>query len=150
MPSQILLLSIRPKYAEKIFDRTKKVELRRVRPRLLNEGDLVLVYVSSPQKAVLGSFNVKKIIEKPIIQLWDEVENKAGITSEEFYDYYEGVTVGVGIFFKNIQTFIQPVKLQVLRDNLSNFRPPQSFCYLTKTQFETVNFLAQCQKKIND
>jgi predicted transcriptional regulator len=46
--SNILLLSIRPEYANKIFDRTKTVELRRVRPRLLNEGDRVVVYVSSP------------------------------------------------------------------------------------------------------
>src|SRR5690349_13513634 len=103
MPRHILLLSIRPKYAEKIFDETKKVELRRVRPRLLKEGDLVLVYVSSPQKAVLGSFNVERIIEKPITELWEQVEKKAGISPEEFYSYYQGASVGIGIFFKDIQ-----------------------------------------------
>ena len=45
--SNNVLLSVRPKYAEKIFERTKTVELRRIRPKLLEEGDLVLLYVSS-------------------------------------------------------------------------------------------------------
>lgn len=71
--SSILLLCIRPEYANKIFDSNKTVELRRVRPRLLNEGDLVLIYVSSPIKAVFGSFKVDSIIEKPIAELWEEV-----------------------------------------------------------------------------
>src|SRR5438552_3893096 len=42
-PKSALLLSIRPKHAEKIFDGIKTVELRRIRPRL-QRGDLVLVF----------------------------------------------------------------------------------------------------------
>ncbi|MDH6077430.1 hypothetical protein NWP16_06055 [Chrysosporum ovalisporum FSS-45] len=34
MPGNILLLSVKPKYATKIFDGQKTVELRRVRTRL--------------------------------------------------------------------------------------------------------------------
>lgn len=86
MPN-ILLLSIRPEYAAKIFNHTKTVELRRVRPRLLNEGDRVVVYVSSPEKAVVGSFKVDNIVEKPVTELWEEVEKLAGISHEDFYDY---------------------------------------------------------------
>ncbi|HEY9294972.1 MAG TPA: hypothetical protein VIQ31_01115, partial [Phormidium sp.] len=63
MPNTILLLSIKPEYAKKIFkDQTKKVELRRVRTRL-TEGDIVLVYVSSPEKVFVGSFEVEGVIE---------------------------------------------------------------------------------------
>lgn len=141
--SNILLLSIRPKYADKIFNCTKTVELRRVRPRLLNEGDIVLVYVSSPEQAVVGSFNVDNIVEKPIGKLWDEVEKRAGISNEEFYDYYKGIKVGVGIFLKDIRRFSQPVELHRLRNKLPNLKPPQSFRYLTPNQFNILNSLGE-------
>ncbi|HBK99691.1 MAG TPA: hypothetical protein DD001_21410 [Microcoleaceae bacterium UBA10368] len=138
-----ILLSIRPEYAKKIFNCTKTVELRRVRPRLLNEGDLVVMYVSSPEKAVLGSFKVDSIVEKPIGKLWDEVEKIAGISNEEFYDYYKGIKVGVGIFLKDIRRFTQPVELHRLRNKLPDLKPPQSFRYLTDRQFNTVNSLGE-------
>ena len=142
MPN-ILLLSIRPEYANKIFDRTKTVELRRIRPRLLNEGDRVVVYVSSPQQAVVGSFKVDNIVEKPVTELWEEVEKIAGISHEEFYDYYQGVKLGVGIFLKDIHRFSQPVELHRLRNKLPNLKPPQSFRYLTDNQFNIVTSLGE-------
>lgn len=141
--SNILLLSIRPEYANKIFDRTKTVELRRVRPRLLNEGDRVVVYVSSPQQAVVGSFKVDNIVEKPVTELWEEVEKLAGISHEDFYDYYYGVRLGVGIFLKDIHRFSQPVELHRLRNKLPNLKPPQSFRYLTANQFNIVTSLGE-------
>ena len=58
----MVLLSIKPKYADKIFNGTKTVELRRICPKV-TEGDLILVYVSSPVKALVGEFEVKKIVE---------------------------------------------------------------------------------------
>jgi predicted transcriptional regulator len=141
--SNILLLSIRPEYANKIFDRTKTVELRRVRPRLLNEGDRVVVYVSSPLQAVVGSFKVDNIVEKPVTELWEEVEKLAGISHEDFYDYYYGVRLGVGIFLKDIHRFSQPVELHRLRNKLPNLKPPQSFRYLTVNQFNIVTSLGE-------
>jgi predicted transcriptional regulator len=141
--SNILLLSIRPEYANKIFNRTKTVELRRIRPRLLNEGDRVVVYVSSPQQAVVGSFKVDNIVEKPVTELWEEVEKLAGISHEDFYDYYYGVRLGVGIFLKDIHRFSQPVELHRLRNKLPNLKPPQSFRYLTANQFKIVTSLGE-------
>lgn len=141
--SNILLLSIRPEYANKIFNRTKTVELRRIRPRLLNEGDRVVVYVSSPQQAVVGSFKVDNIVEKPVTELWEEVEKLAGISHEDFYDYYYGARLGVGIFLKDIHRFSQPVELHRLRNKLPNLKPPQSFRYLTDNQFNIVTSLGE-------
>ena len=141
--SNILLLSIRPEYANKIFDRTKTVELRRIRPRLLNKGDRVVVYVSSPQQAVVGSFKVDNIVEKPVTELWEEVEKLAGISHEDYYDYYYGARLGVGIFLKDIHRFSQPVELHRLRNKLPNLKPPQSFRYLTANQFNIVTSLGE-------
>lgn len=143
MSNNILLLSIKPEYADKIFnEKTKQIELRRVRPRL-NKGDLILVYVSSPKKAVVGSFKVKKIIKKPITELWEIVEKQAGINHEDFVNYYKGVSVGVAIFFQEIETFKQPVCLELLKEKWSNFHPPQSYRYLTNRQLEIVESLSK-------
>ena len=67
MLRKILLLSIHPEHAKNIFDGIKTVELRRTRPRL-SKCDQVLVYVSSPTKALVGAFEVKKVIEDKVIE----------------------------------------------------------------------------------
>ena len=142
--SNILLLSIRPEYAQKIFqEKTKKVELRRVRPRLEND-DIVVVYVSSPIKAVVGYFKVIKVVREPIAYLWEMVADKAGVTPEEFYNYYRGVEVGVGIFFKHIRPFKKPIELERLRQELSNFRPPQSYRYLEPIDWNIIKDIGNC------
>ena len=137
-----ILLSVRPEYAKKILAGTKKVELRRARPRL-EPGDRVLVYVSSPQKAVVGSFQVEEIVEESLPALWEMVEAKAGISPEEFYNYYEGVSTGVGIFFKEIRPFNQPVALGLLRKRWSSWRPPQSYRYMSNTEYNMVRELGE-------
>jgi predicted transcriptional regulator len=127
--SRNVLLSVRPKYANKIFKRTKTVELRRVRPKRLEKGDLVLLYVTSPVKALMGAFKVDKIIEKPLKDLWRIVQKKAGITRQEFDNYYEGVSIGVGIFFnvQDVQQLDNPIALDILK--AQSFQPPQGFRY---------------------
>ncbi len=149
MPSNILLLSIRPEYANKIFEGKKKVELRRVRTRL-NSGDLVIVYVSSPEKALVGSFEVERVITvenlpKELNNLWKQVKEQAGIKRKQFDEYYEGASVGVGIFLKNIQIFPQRLELESLRKQLPNIRPPQSYRYLTPIEVNHVEFIVQCK-----
>ena len=147
MPRNILLLSIRPEYASKIFDGTKKVELRRVRTRL-KSGDLVVVYVTSPEKALVGSFEVEDVIVKDLPKelnnLWEQVEEQAGLERKQFNSYYAGARVGIGIFLKNIQKFPKPLELASLRKQLPNIRPPQSYRYLTSLEVKGVEKIVQC------
>ncbi|MDE2039589.1 MAG: ASCH domain-containing protein [Elusimicrobia bacterium] len=125
-----LLLSIQPQHAEKIFKGTKRVELRRVRPRLV-EGDLVLVYVSTPIKALRGAFEVKNVVEAPPRQLWHSVASDAGLTREEFFEYFSGASKGFGIRLRKVWSLAEPLQLSSLRRNWKRFRPPQSYQYLS-------------------
>lgn len=149
MSSNILLLSIKPKYAEKLFSGNKQVEFRRVRSRL-NINDLVLVYVSSPKKALVGSFEVKHITQieikklpKDLKKFWNEVKNIAGISSKEFQTYYDGASVMVGIFVKNIKILPYPIELTELREKIPEFRPPQSYRYLKENEFQIFESIMQ-------
>lgn len=131
MRKSALLLSIRPRHAEKILDGTKTVELRRVLPRI-RKGDLVLIYASSPVKALIGTFKVDKVVTDRPRQLWDIVQDKAGITRKEFNAYYAGASEGYGIFFSDVLSLHKPLNLETLRQEWPSFHPPQGYCYLTE------------------
>lgn len=126
-----VLLSIRPEYAKKIFSGDKTVELRRKCPRVKN-GDLVLVYVSSPIKALIGAFRVDDVITKPPVELWEKVKNKAGITLNEFNSYYDGASVGHGIYFSEVWRLPAPLELEKIRELIPGFHPPQVYQYLSQ------------------
>lgn len=129
-PKTALLISIRPKYAEKIFNGIKTVELRRIRPRL-KSGDLVLVYVSSPTMALMGAFEVGSVTGGSPGQIWKRFNGKSGLTKSEFDDYYDGAKQAFAVVLKRLWKFENPVKLTQLRRNKTGFRPPQSYHYLT-------------------
>lgn len=144
MPSNILLLSIKPEYANKIFEGSKTVELRRVRPRL-KEDDIVIVYASCPEKALVGWFEVEKIIEENPNKLWNKVENKAGINRKAFDTYYQGASLGYGIVLKRSFSFDKPIDLAIIKEQWSEFRPPQSYHYLKPTELYILESLAECK-----
>lgn len=144
----ILLLSIKPEYAKQIFEtQTKTIELRRVRTRL-KEGDIVVVYVSSPKKVFVGSFDVERIIEikasrQELKNFWDKYKDNLGISRKEFDSYYQGASIVVGILIKNIKPFEKPVKLERLSKKLSYLRPPQSYRYLNNREYEIIKALGE-------
>lgn len=133
MVSNALLISIHPKYANKIFDGTKTVELRRVRPKL-TKGDLVLIYITSPVKSLAGAFKVDKVLGKEPKSLWKHVKNQCGTSKKEFNKYFEGVKIGYGIFFSEVWKFSTPIDLNYLKKRCPNFTPPQGYHYFDLTQ----------------
>ncbi len=129
MTKKALLMSIRPQHASKIFDGSKTVELRRIKPKSLDNGDLVFVYVSSPVKSLFGAFVVSSIVEKPLSPLWSIVRLHAGISKAEFLNYYNGVQSGVAIFIQDVWLLPEPIHLTELRREFEGFHPPQSYRY---------------------
>jgi predicted transcriptional regulator len=136
---KILLLSIQQKYASLIFNGDKKVELRRVRPRNLKEGDLILVYVTSPEKALTGILEVEKIIEMSPKELWHIVKEKAGIDSDDFKSYFKNLDRGFAIFVKNAHIFPAPIGLEELQSRWQSFRPPQCYHYLNENEVKILS-----------
>ncbi|HVN48127.1 MAG TPA: ASCH domain-containing protein [Bacteroidota bacterium] len=127
---KIVLLSIKPKYAEKIFLGQKKIELRRICPKV-KEGDYIIIYVSSPVKSLVGKIQVKKIISESPQKLWKRVSSEAGITKQIFDQYYEGASLGYGIYVSRPEKLPNPIHLNVLRKKVKGFRPPQNYYYVS-------------------
>lgn len=132
-----LLISVKPQFAERIFAGAKRVELRRKRPRLTG-GDRVMVYVSSPTKALAGEFTVERLLHAPTADLWLAVKDAAGVTQAEFDAYYEGADEGYAIFMSDSSRLDTPIGLDRLQEIWVGFRPPQSYMYLTAERLSAV------------
>lgn len=130
-----LLISIRPRFAEMIFSGRKTVELRRVRPKALKEGDLALVYVTSPTKELQGAFEVQKIISASPDALWKKLGAKTGVSRKEFDAYFVGKQIAHAILIKKAWKLDCPIQLSSLKRRSGGFQPPQSFHYIRNREF---------------
>jgi predicted transcriptional regulator len=130
MNHRTLLFSIQPYWAEKIFQGSKTIELRRKKPRFIEAGQNIFFYVSSPVKSLVGSVIVDGVLDLPKEELWEVVKENASITREEFENYFQGTENGIGIILKEVKEFRSPLKLNRIRELYIDFNPPQSFCYL--------------------
>jgi len=139
-----LLVSLRPEYAEKVFDGNKTAELRRIKPRV-KAGDLLFVYVSSPVKALYGICEVIEVIVGAPNQLCDQVLAISGVTEKQFNDYFAGASCGFVIVFKNAKCLPVPLKLACLQQQWANFTPPQSYRYLSTKDIDLVSGLLEAQ-----
>ncbi len=120
-----VLLSIKPEFAEMIFDGTKKFEFRRA---VFKNPDVktVVVYASSPVQKVIGEFEIETIIKDELEALWQQTREYAGISENFFFSYFSNKTCGYAIQIKKAKKY---KKAFCLREDF-NATPPQSFMYL--------------------
>ncbi|MFW6116349.1 MAG: hypothetical protein ACOC6F_01355 [bacterium] len=137
MSRYALLLSVRPKYAERILDGKKSVELRRTRP-LIPDGIVLLIYVSSPVKALGAISTVQRVTSARPNELWKSVNDRAGVTRAEFEDYFFGAEEGFAIHLGRIQPLSPPLALLDLRALWPNLTPPQTYRYFTQHEFASL------------
>jgi len=142
MSKTALLISIRPRFADLIFNDQKHVELRRRRPRV-GRGDLVFVYVSSPIKALIGAFEIGEVIEKSPGMLWRKLGEQTGLTRMEFNDYFKEKTIGFGLIIARSWRLPAPVKLSSLRKRRAGFHPPQAYHYFPLTELNRLGGLTE-------
>ena len=119
-----VVLSIKPEFAFKIFDGTKKFEFRR---SIFKNKDVhtVLVYASSPIQRVIGEFRIKRIINDELSALWDLTESYSGISKDYFFKYFVDKDQGYAIEINDPIKYKTPKHLK----EEFNLLPPQSFVY---------------------
>ena len=120
-----VLLSIKPEFAFKIFDGTKKFEFRKVIFKNPNIKTVV-VYASSPVQQVIGEFEIADILSYNPSEVWRQTKEYSGISENRFFEYFADRKIAHAIKIKNPKKYKQPLSLQ---DNFNVF-PPQSYVYL--------------------
>ena len=120
-----VLLSIKPEFAYKIFDGTKKYEFRK---QIFKDSSVkkVIVYSSSPEQKVIGEFKIDTILRDTPSAIWLQTRDYSGI-SQAFYDeYFRGRQNAYAIKIASTRIYEQ-------KKDLSDFDimfPPQSFAYV--------------------
>lgn len=120
-----VLLSIKPEYAFKIFDGTKKFEFRKVIFKNPNIKT-VIVYASSPVQQVIGEFEIDNILSFDPKSIWKMTKKHSGISEEFFYEYFADRDIAHAIKIKSTKKYRKP--LSISKD--FNAVPPQSYMYL--------------------
>ncbi len=121
-----VILSIKPEYANKIFDGTKKYEFRRA---IFKNPEVkkIVVYSSSPIQKIIGEFEIDQIIKYDLETLWKKTKKYSGISEDFFFEYFGDKELGFAIKIKNTKLYRIP---KCIRKDYNLF-PPQSFLYLS-------------------
>lgn len=128
-----LLISLKPKFAKKIFKGEKTVELRKSGPQKINKGGYVLIYVTSPVKELWGMCKIDNIISNSPSLLWNQIGERTGITKKEFNHYYKDTQKAFGIEISEVINFNNnSIQLEALRNIIPGFSPPQTYRYIDK------------------
>jgi predicted transcriptional regulator len=78
-----VLLSIKPKYTDKIIEGEKKFEFRKT--RLSKEKvDDIYIYSSSPVRKIIGKVTISKILEDRPKKIWEMRHKYSGLTEKNF------------------------------------------------------------------
>lgn len=128
-----IVLSIKPEFVKQIISGKKTVELRKKAPRSGAYRARVFIWETSPSKQMAGIATIASITVLPIRELWKEVQDIAGVTQQQFDDYFKDHDLGFALYLEDIQEFTVKPKLELLRI-LLQFYPPQNFCYMSVKQ----------------
>ncbi len=121
-----VLLAIKPEFAEKIFNGTKKVEYRRI----IFKSDKItsiVVYASFPIQKIIGEFEIDEVLAGSPEHLWSETSKDAGISKLYFDQYFAEKGTGYAIRIKSVKKYRNPLCLKL---DFKISHPPQSFQYL--------------------
>ncbi len=120
-----VLLSIKPEFAEKIFNGTKKYEFRK---SIFKDSEVrkVIVYASSPVQKVIGEFSIVDILNDDIEAIWNETALYSGITHDFYLSYFFNKKKAYAIKIGNVRRYSQARCLSDYNLNIA----PQSFAYI--------------------
>ena len=131
-----VLISLKPRYTELIFQGAKKVELRRGDMAWMQERD-VFIYVTRPVMQLQGGFHVGETLTGKPQEIWNEVSEYAGIEESDFVAYYAGREVACALRIKRFWEYRKPRPLDQLRRQFADFVVPQSWRYLKPSEHES-------------
>lgn len=121
-----VILSIKPEYANKIFDGSKKYEFRKTIFKSPNVKK-VIVYASSPVMKVIGEFEIESILKEAKDYLWEITHKESGISEDFFKTYFQNKEEAIALKVKKTRLYSEPKSLQL---DFGIKYAPQSFVYI--------------------
>ena len=129
MQTSDIIISIRPEHVHNIMAGRKTVELRRRFPESVVMGGLMLIYSSSPEKALVGAARIENVRRMTPAGLWRAFREQVCVPRDFFNAYFAGADEGFGVVLGKAVRFDHPIPVSELKERFS-FSPPQSFRYV--------------------
>ena len=120
----VILMSIKPKYVDKIFNGNKKYEYRKKITK--KQIDKIIVYSSSPIKKIVGELIIKQVLYDKKNIIWKKTNKSGGINKNEYDKYYCNCDYAVAYEIEKTVRYSRP-------KNLSDYKvktAPQSYIYI--------------------
>jgi len=131
-----IVMSFKPLYAHEIISQVKDCEVRTYFGRL-NNGDKVVIYSSSPEKAFIGEFTIYELYVGSYIDVCKYVERRCSLFDELNWDfikrkYSTSRRKLVVIKISNVVKYSKPISLNEIKQYIPEFRPPLSYAVVPK------------------
>lgn len=123
---QEALISIKPKYVNRILSGAKTVEIRRRRVNL-EKGTRLWIYSTLPEGKIGSVGWIKSIEVSNSDDIWNKYSQQMGITYSEYCNYVCGAKEVSAINIENIKEVSPAPTLDSLRSTIGKFYPPQFF-----------------------
>jgi predicted transcriptional regulator len=107
------------------LDGSKEYEFRKTRCK--EDVDGIIIYATAPVKQVVAEADIEEILEDTPEKVWSQTEEKSGISSKFFFDYYKGKTKAIAYKLTNLNKFEKPKALA----DYGVSAAPQSFVYVS-------------------
>lgn len=135
MPTdKFALLSIYPRYANKILSGEKRLEFRK--SWAANDVAAFVIYATAPIQKIVGIARVKQVHQGSATALWQLArEIGGGVSRRVLYNYFRGKREGFAIEIESVLPCSSPL---IPERFLPNFNPPQSFTYLDRAAFKRI------------
>lgn len=131
-----VLISIHPEHVNNILSGNKKIEFRRKWAK--SPVSSIVIYSTSPVCRIVAVAEIENVVTATPFKLWELCRSQSGgISQKELYSYLSGVAEGRAISLKNVREFNNIINPRDLFGD--DFRPPQSFRYLSKSEFSKIN-----------
>lgn len=130
-----ILISIEQRHVNNLLNGTKTIELRR-RKIDIPKGSKVWIYSKVPTGKVCAYGIVDYIYSDTPSNIWKNYGAVSGITKAEFFEYFSDRDLGCAIVFQQVNEIDDALPLNLIRDKLNSFHPPQFFKYLEENSPE--------------
>lgn len=121
-----VLLSIKPEFAFRILDGSKRFEFRKA---LYGNTRIstVVIYVTRPVGMLVGEFDVRRIVSGTPAAVWSQTSEYAGITREFFESYFDGRREAFALEVSELRRYDPPINPH---ERMDDFVPPQGYMYV--------------------
>ena len=128
---KLILMSIKTKYANQIFNGTKIYEYRRKSISKENLNKKIFIYSSEVDKKIVGYITIGEILEGTSNYILEKTSNQDNV---DIMNYFKDCDKCYALKISSVIKFENPISLAGIRKEDEKFAIPQYYRYIKETE----------------